>query len=165
MRLEPDYQVEVTGRCSPGSLPALAGQPDPLTVGDAGRNGDLQAARAIRAGNLDPAMHAQVGLLNGQLQLELLIGPGDGAPVAPSARALHPDAPAPAPPPARPPARPPAAAPRAPPAARAPPPPPPGRRARPRAPPPPPRRGAAPPPPGSGPPRRPATRPIPGLGG
>src|SRR5262245_29063 len=89
MRLEPDYQVEVTGRCPPGSLPALAGQPDPLTVGDAGRNGDLQAARAIRAGNLDPAMHALVGLLNGQLQPELLIGPGDGAPVAPAAPPEH----------------------------------------------------------------------------
>ena len=86
MRGDPDHQVQVAGRRAARALAALAGQPDALAVGDPRRDGDLDGPVAAGARDRERAATTVVRLLDGDLQLRLLVGPRDPAPVAAARR-------------------------------------------------------------------------------
>src|SRR5262249_23945626 len=77
-----DDQVEVAGRIS---LAALPGQPDPVAVRDPFGDGHGNGPAAVEG---DPSAAAVVGLLDGELELGLLVGarPLDPEPATPAAR-------------------------------------------------------------------------------
>lgn len=58
----------------------MAGEADPLAVGDAGRDLDLVVAGAVGPRKSDRPVPTAVGLVDGQDQLSLLIGTPDRAP-------------------------------------------------------------------------------------
>ena len=81
---QPDDEVEVAGRGAAGALTALAGEPDPFPVHDAGRDLDLERTSAVGSGERHRAPATAICLLDGQLDLHLLISARDRAPPAPS---------------------------------------------------------------------------------
>src|SRR4030095_15930887 len=73
VRCDPDDQIQVA-RLSPAGAPAtLPAQPDALPVDHSGRNLHIKGALPIRAGDGETALGSVVGLLDGDLGLELLI--------------------------------------------------------------------------------------------
>ena len=84
VRRDPHHEVQVSGGRAVAAPAALAGQPDPLAVGHAGRDVDVEGRAGAVTGQRDRPAAAAVGLLDGELELGLLVGAGNRAP-APAA--------------------------------------------------------------------------------
>src|SRR5262249_22365867 len=78
------------GMAAAAAAAALAGEPDALPVGHAGRHPHVEGPLPVRALQGDRPLRAVVRLLDGHLQLGLLVGTGNRAPAAPGPAAAQP---------------------------------------------------------------------------
>src|SRR5688572_21011173 len=73
VRCDPDDQIQVARLSAAGAPATLPAEPDALPVDHSGRNVHIERALSIRAGDGKTALGSVVGLLDGDLGLELLI--------------------------------------------------------------------------------------------
>ena len=81
VRRDPDYEIQVARPCAVAAAAALAAQPDPLPIGDAGWDGHVQIPRPVLAGQRDGPARAVIRLLDRDLDLSRLVSAGNRPPI------------------------------------------------------------------------------------
>src|SRR4029453_6965668 len=81
---DPNDQIQVARLPSIGTTSALSMQPDPLPIHHSSRDVEVKSARTVRAAYGQGALRSVVGLFDGDLCFDLLIGAGNWAPIGPA---------------------------------------------------------------------------------